>query len=76
MREQQGLLIEVALNFRTQRGFPRLADHDVENQSGGGDDDEEDSEQLEENAILHALLEVGAIVTWDPRNGIQRRERF
>ena len=59
VREEQSLLGEVALNLRAQRGFPRVADHDVENGGGGGDDDQEDGEQLEEDAVLHVrLLEV------------------
>src|SRR5512141_2193534 len=65
MSEEQRLLRKVTLDLGTERGFPRTAQHDVENRGGGSDDDQEDGEQLEEDAVLHESGVLTNILLWN-----------
>ncbi len=76
MREEKRLLCEVALDLGAQRGFPRAANHHVENDGGGGDDDHEDGEEFEEDAVLQFSLVLSPLFIWGTRSGIRRRARF
>src|SRR4051812_27308499 len=59
VRKQQSLLREVAIDFRSQRGFPCAPQHDVKHGGRGGDNNQENGEQLEEDAVLQFLLYFG-----------------
>src|SRR5215468_10594305 len=56
--KHQGLLREIALDFRAQRAFPRTAQHHVKDGGGRRDDNQKNGQQFEEDTVLQVSSTV------------------